>query len=444
MYWLRMQSPLLLGVALLALGCGGSDSTGPSIGNVQVTASTTGADLDPDGYTVAVDGGAGRSLAVNGTVTFSQLSAGDHTVTLSGIAANCTPSGQNPRTVAVSAGAAAQTVFQVACAQPAAIAFLSFRGSDQTWPALWVANADGSGATRIAAERTGFGAHSWSPRGDQLAFLGGSDSASSGLYVANVDGTGIRRLTNTPWDANGRNVAWSPDGSKITFQDYEAGIVVVNADGTGLDTLGGAGPYLDWEARKSSWSPDGKKIAYADFAPDGWSEIYVMNADGSARTRVTYGCRGPDNTLCDQNTGPAWSPDGTKIAYQDQHYDPNKVPSLIAYIHVIRSDGTGDVNLTAALLSAWHPSWSPDGARLAFWAPNGGSYEIYLMNADGSGLVQLVESSSYACNSWSADGTKLAYCFQGDVYSVGVDGKGVVNLTNNPALDIAPLWSPRR
>ena len=84
---LRMRSALFLGVALLALGCSGSDSTGPSTGNVQVSASTTGADLDPDGYTVAVDGGAGRSLAVNGTVTFSQLSAGDHTVTLSGIAA---------------------------------------------------------------------------------------------------------------------------------------------------------------------------------------------------------------------------------------------------------------------------------------------------------------------------------------------------------------------
>ena len=81
---LRMRSALFLGVALLALGCSGSDSTGPSTGNVQVSASTTGADLDPDGYTVAVDGGAGRSLAVNGTVTFSQLSAGDHTVTLSG------------------------------------------------------------------------------------------------------------------------------------------------------------------------------------------------------------------------------------------------------------------------------------------------------------------------------------------------------------------------
>src|SRR5207247_10854347 len=129
------------------------------------SAPTTRADLDPAGYTVAVDGGAGRSLAVNGTVTFSQLSAGDHTVTLSGIAANCTPSGQNPRTVAVSAGAAAQTGFQVACGQPAAIGFLSFRGSDQTWPALWVTNADGSGASRIAAVVTVCGAQWWFRRG---------------------------------------------------------------------------------------------------------------------------------------------------------------------------------------------------------------------------------------------------------------------------------------
>src|SRR2546421_6367896 len=58
---------------LAALACGSSESTGPSTGSVEVVATTTGADLDPDGYAVAVDGGGGLSLPVNGTVTFTQL-----------------------------------------------------------------------------------------------------------------------------------------------------------------------------------------------------------------------------------------------------------------------------------------------------------------------------------------------------------------------------------
>src|SRR5207249_4325422 len=80
-------------------------------GNLTVSASTSGSSLDPDGYTVAVDGGAGQALAINGSVTFTSLSAGNHSVQLSGVAANCTVSGSNPRTVSVPSGGTATTTF---------------------------------------------------------------------------------------------------------------------------------------------------------------------------------------------------------------------------------------------------------------------------------------------------------------------------------------------
>lgn len=108
---------LLLGATWVAVACGGSESTGPSTGGIEVTAATSGADLDADGYTVAVDGSAGQPLARNGIVNFSALSAGHHTVTLSGVASNCTVSGENPATVTVTSGATAHVVFQIACAQ---------------------------------------------------------------------------------------------------------------------------------------------------------------------------------------------------------------------------------------------------------------------------------------------------------------------------------------
>src|SRR5438067_1527417 len=87
----------------------------PPTGDLTVTAATTGQDLDPDGYTVTVDGGQSRSLGVNASTTYSGLTAASHTVALTGLAGNCTVSGQNPRTVSV-ATSGTTTTFTITCA----------------------------------------------------------------------------------------------------------------------------------------------------------------------------------------------------------------------------------------------------------------------------------------------------------------------------------------
>jgi len=87
-----------------------------SQGDVYVSTSTTGVDLDPDGYTVTVDGGASQPMASNGTVTFTGVAAGSHTVALSGIAGNCSVTSANPQTVTVTAGATTGAPFSLSCA----------------------------------------------------------------------------------------------------------------------------------------------------------------------------------------------------------------------------------------------------------------------------------------------------------------------------------------
>jgi hypothetical protein len=99
------------GTAAFAVTCSAT------VGALEVTAATTGDDLDPDGYAVSVDGGTPQAIAIDGTVSFPGLDAGDHTVELSGVAANCSVGGENPRTVAVTAGETAQTTFDVTCGQ---------------------------------------------------------------------------------------------------------------------------------------------------------------------------------------------------------------------------------------------------------------------------------------------------------------------------------------
>src|SRR2546421_385512 len=90
----------------------------PPTGSLTVSTSTSGGTLDPDGYTFTVDGGSGRAIGINTSVTVDGLSPGSHTVVLSGIAANCSISGGTSRTVTVTAGQTATVSFSVDCSTP--------------------------------------------------------------------------------------------------------------------------------------------------------------------------------------------------------------------------------------------------------------------------------------------------------------------------------------
>src|SRR5206468_2266739 len=86
----------------------------PPTGDLTVTAATSGQDLDPNGYSVTVDGGQSRSLGINASTTYPGLTAASHTIELTGIAGNCSVSGQNPRTVTV-ATSGTTTTFTITC-----------------------------------------------------------------------------------------------------------------------------------------------------------------------------------------------------------------------------------------------------------------------------------------------------------------------------------------
>ncbi len=95
-----------------------SASCTATTGNLTVSTSTTGSSLDPDGYTVTVDGGSPQAIGINASVSYTNLSAGNHTVAVSGVAANCTVSGGTSRTVNVPSGGTATTTFSVSCTTP--------------------------------------------------------------------------------------------------------------------------------------------------------------------------------------------------------------------------------------------------------------------------------------------------------------------------------------
>ena len=117
-----------------------------------------------------------------------------------------------------------------------------------------------------------------------------------------------------------------------------------------------------------------------------------MDADGSNPTRLT------DNPGLDAD--PAWSPDGTKIAFASFR-DGNQE------VYVMDADGSNPTRLTDNPASDIVPAWSPDGTKIAFASRRDGNPEVYVMDADGSNPTRLTDNPTFdGVPAWSPDGTQ--------------------------------------
>ena len=257
---------------------------------------------------------------------------------------------------------------------------------------IYVMNTDGTGQKRLTNDPAWDYDAVWSPDGTKIAWETERHLAScpptrdswrcNEIYVMNADGSGQTRLTtNTAGDYEAH---WSPDGSKIVFESERDGnfeIYVMNADGSGQTKLSNH-QAADYDP---IWSPDGNKIAF-ESERDGQQEIYVMNADGSVQTNLTNNSS-PDYLADCCYPRQSWSPDGSKIAFATERHGPDE-------IYVMNADGSAQTRLTNNTVGDWDPIWSPDGTQIAFESNrDGDDDELYLMNPDGTGVTRLTSSA---------------------------------------------------
>jgi serine/threonine protein kinase/Tol biopolymer transport system component len=266
------------------------------------------------------------------------------------------------------------------------------------------------------------------------------------IYLADLASQTVTQITDMPEGAC--QPSWSPDGEKLVFISpckgmdevyYDAGLYIVNADGSNLTPLATV-PGGDFDP---AWSPDGSAIAFTSLRT-GQMEIFVMDLKGiPTATQITKGASSVESRQ------PAWSPDGSQIAYAVKRFG-------VYQIWLMNFDGKNQKQIvrSGVAFSDYLPTWSPDGELILFNQRCATTFCFpYLMSISATDRsveqgtrVQLnvisVENVEY-----SADGFWLLYEGEeagenNDILYMTVSGANRVRVTTDKGLDFDPAWRP--
>lgn len=247
------------------------------------------------------------------------------------------------------------------------------------------------------------------------------------VFMMDWDGYNGQQITKNGAINLGPDI--SPDGREIIFTSYKRGNpdLYKRALSSTVEVPVSTRPGVNITG---AWSPDGSKIALA-MSKDGNTEIYLVKRDGSSPVRLTVSHAA--------NVSPAWSPDGSKIAFVSDRLGKPQ-------IFVMDANGGNVRRLTGNGAYSVNPAWSPKGDKIAY-ARMAGGFQIFVINADGSGDTQLTSEGNNERPRWSPDGRLIAFSSRRGgaeaLYMMRADGSGQTKVSRTGGNNIHPAWSPR-
>ena len=259
----------------------------------------------------------------------------------------------------------------------------------------------------------------FSPDGRRFLFLRTSNGRGY-LWTADADGSNQRQLLADPMDGGSENAVWAPDSRTLAVVDESRGLAAlslldVSTGSRRTIDLGDGVPTVDLAFRP----PDGNELLVRVAQPDSTIDLVIVDLETGEVTPFDL----PSPLLFGpewDNGGPAWSLDGSRLAYNRVQHDPE---SSVQHFrtHLVNADGTGDVALPAPadpdVQEAW-PVWSPDGTQILLhrwtWKTDGGGLGwVAVIPADGSAPARDIGpkvaggEDTGISKGWSPDGTRI-------------------------------------
>ena len=289
--------------------------------------------------------------------------------------------------------------------------------SDNEVPSIWLVDVASGRQTPLVAGRGSHRSPRWSPDGKRLAYVSSDGDGPPQLYILWLDSGRSVKVTGLPDSPD--NLAWSPDGRSIAY--------TMRVPGEGLKL--GKPPEKPEGAKWADGLQVIDRVTYrADgggYARPGYDHIFVVSADGGAARQVTYGNW--------DDTGPlSWSPDGRTIVFSANRRPDWEREANNSEVYAVDVAGGNVTPLTARNGPDHAPMLSPDGRHIAYLGYDdvNRSYEddeLYVMNADGSGVRSLTAALDRSIDAVFWAGNNQLYVAYDDhgskrVARVGLDG----------------------